>query len=65
LLAERLRKLREDAYPRQRDFSAVIGIASSRISDWELGIHEPSLGSLRKYAAAFGMTVAQLLDGVM
>ena len=39
--------------------------ANNRVSDWELGWHVPNLITLKRYADLFGMTVAELLDGVM
>jgi len=63
-LAARLRMLRLHTHLNQRQFAPYVG-PPARLSDWEQGIHEPTVTILKRYAKAFGMTVSQLLDGVM
>lgn len=62
-LGARLRMLRKHAHLHQRDLHPVQD--AGRVSDHELGFVIPSLRVLQKYAAFYGMTVAQLLDGVL
>lgn len=64
-LAVRLQALRHHAGLHQQQLAPQLATRANRISDWELGIHEPTLAILRRYATTFGITVAQLLDGVM
>lgn len=52
-LARRLRELR------------LLGTAANRVSDWELGVHQPTLTMLTRYAAALDTTVSKILEGVL
>ena len=65
-LGQRLRDLRESKGYTQRDVAKLFSMPSigGRISDWELGHHEPTLNTLRCYAKAFGITLSELLEGV-
>ena len=60
-----LRTLREQHRWRQRDLAALIGTQQNRVGDWENGIHQPTLAVLQRIAAAFDLTVSELLDGIM
>lgn len=64
-LGERLRDLRRDANLSQHDMGHLVGTNQSRVCDWETGRHKPQLKSLTRYAEAFGITVSELLDGVL
>lgn len=64
-LAARLKALRQQTGMTQAGFAAAIAAYPNRICDWELGIHEPSLKTLKRYADYFQTTVSQLLDGIM
>jgi DNA-binding XRE family transcriptional regulator len=48
-----------------RGASAAIGIGDNRICDWENGVAEPKLNTLVRYGSLFGLTVSELLNGVM
>jgi transcriptional regulator with XRE-family HTH domain len=48
-----------------RAASAAVGIGDNRICDWENGAAQPRLDTLVRYGAIFGLTVSQLLQGVM
>ncbi|MBU8834148.1 helix-turn-helix domain-containing protein [Mycolicibacterium goodii] len=63
-LASRLRHLRESAGMSQAEMAKRVMTGANRISDYELGRHEPSLVVLRRYAGTFGTTLSSLLDGV-
>jgi transcriptional regulator with XRE-family HTH domain len=65
LLAARIRDLRLLADWNQSDLAARVRTSACRVSDWELGMVEPTLPLLQRIAGAFDMTVSQLLDGVM
>ncbi len=43
----------------------ALGTFPNRISDWENGVAQPKLTTLIRYGALFGLTVSELLDGVM
>lgn len=65
-LGQRIRELRESAGMREHELADEVRSASQgRISEWEIGVFEPSLKNLRRIAAAFGITVSDLLRGVM
>jgi DNA-binding XRE family transcriptional regulator len=49
----------------QWDLANKLNTRANRISDWETGRHEPTLPLLKRIADVYGMTVAELLDGVM
>jgi DNA-binding transcriptional regulator YiaG len=64
-LAGRLRALRVGQGWSQWDLARVLKTRANRVSDWETGLHEPTLALLRRIAAVYGLTVAELLDGIM
>lgn len=63
-LAARLRDLRLERGFTQEGLAAGLRTQGNRISDWENGIHVPTLTVLRRYAGLFGMSLSELLDGV-
>jgi XRE family transcriptional regulator, regulator of sulfur utilization len=63
-LGERVRNLRSTRGWRQIDLAEEAGIHENYVSDLELGRKEICLRSLQTLARAFGMTAAELLDGV-
>jgi transcriptional regulator with XRE-family HTH domain len=64
-LGQRLRDLRHDAKLSQHDMGHLVGTNQSRICDWETGRHKPQLKTLTRYAQALGITVSELLEGVL
>lgn len=64
-LAQRLRDLRQTNHLSITEVARLLTTGENRVTDWEIGINTPTLPTLRRYAAVFGLTVAQLLDGVM
>lgn len=64
-LGERIRELREEKGLRQWQLASLVGTQANRVSDWEIGRREPTIPSLRKLAAAFGITVSDLLSDVV
>jgi putative transcriptional regulator len=64
-LGARLRELRLGQEWSQRDLAELLNTKTNRISDWEIGKHEPTLPLLQRIAAVYDLTVAQLLKGVM
>jgi transcriptional regulator with XRE-family HTH domain len=63
-LGERIRDLRSTRGWRQIDLAEEAGIHENYVSDLELGRKEICLRSLQTLARAFGMTAAELLNGV-
>lgn len=67
-LGARLRELRTTLGLNQADMAVRLGYArnnNGRVSDHELGHVTPSLGVLYRYAQVFGITVSDLLAGVL
>lgn len=64
-MAARLRMLRVHTCLTQYEFAPVVDRTASQVSRWELGSNEPTLPSLKVYAEVFGMSVSELLAGVM
>jgi transcriptional regulator with XRE-family HTH domain len=56
-----LRDLRARAGLTQRQLAAELGIASRTILRWEAGDQTPNLTDLRRLAARFGVSVAELV----
>lgn len=54
-------KLLRGARP-QEDLAHEAGISTSTLSRVERGLHQPSLPTLRKLAAALGVSLADLVD---
>jgi DNA-binding XRE family transcriptional regulator len=67
-LGARLRSLRVGSELNQSEMALRIGYpksGSGRVSDWERGFILPTLPILYRYASSFGITVSELLDGVL
>jgi transcriptional regulator with XRE-family HTH domain len=64
-LANRLREIRLQHELSEADTAALLDTAEKRVSDWESGVVQPSLGTLVLYAAVFNTTVSKLLQGVL
>jgi transcriptional regulator with XRE-family HTH domain len=56
-----LRDLRARAGLSQKQLAAELGIASRTVLRWEAGDQTPTLTDLRRLAARFGISVAQLI----
>ncbi|RTR25394.1 helix-turn-helix domain-containing protein [Deinococcus radiophilus] len=63
-LHERLRELRSERKLRLKDVSEVAEISVPYLSDLERGRTNPSLDTLQTLAAAYGISVHDLLEGV-
>ncbi|MDP7724771.1 helix-turn-helix domain-containing protein [Mycobacterium sp. TY814] len=70
-LGQRLRQLRKDLGISQTEMAGLLGLAKTtanagRVCGWERGKNMPTLPTLHRYGQAFGgMTVSQLLDGII
>jgi len=60
----RVRKLRKQRGWMLVELSVETGLGRVFLSNLENGKHEPKLGTIKKLAKAFGLTVSQLLRGI-
>lgn len=58
---ETLRNARETAGLSQQELADRVGVARSRISEWELGVRTPALESIIKIAQAAGLKACDLV----
>jgi transcriptional regulator with XRE-family HTH domain len=61
---ERVRKLRKKRDWKLVELSVETGLGRVFLSNLENGKHEPKLGTLKKLANAFGLTISQLMRGM-
>ena len=62
-LGDRIRRLRAERELQQRQLAEKAGLTPSMVSQIESGRLTPSLNTLGKIAAAFGVPIASLFDG--
>ena len=58
----RLKVLRKRAHMTLEDVAALIGVSYQTISNWEKGITEPDINSIKKLASYFKVTTDYLLE---
>lgn len=61
---ERVRKLRKKRNWKLVELSVETGLGRVFLSNLENGKHEPKLGTIKKLANAFGLTISQLTRGM-
>jgi putative transcriptional regulator len=61
---ERVRKLRKKRAWKLVELSVETGLGRVFLSNLENGKHEPKLGTIKKLANAFGLTISQLMRGM-
>jgi len=61
---ERVRKMRKKRAWKLVELSVETGLGRVFLSNLENGKHEPKLGTLKKLANAFGLTISQLMRGM-
>jgi transcriptional regulator with XRE-family HTH domain len=61
---ERVRKLRKKQDWKLVELSVETGLGRVFLSNLENGKHEPKLGTIKKLANAFGLTISQLTRGM-
>jgi len=61
---ERVRKLRKKRDWKLVELSVETGLGRVFLSNLENGKHEPKLGTIKKLANAFGLTISQLTRGL-
>ena len=60
----RIRKLRQKRGWKLVELSVESGLGRVFLSNLENGKHEPKLGTIKKLANSFGMSVSQLMRGL-
>ncbi len=60
-LPQRIKNLRESSGLGQSDLAKMAGITQAQVSNYEVGKQFPGLETAAKLAAAFGITVAELI----
>lgn len=58
----RLKALRKRAHMTLEDVAALIGVSYQTISNWEKGVTEPDINSIKKLASYFKVTTDYLLE---
>jgi len=58
----RIRKYREAKKMSQRKFAEMIGVSSSRVSNWEQGINRPDVDYFAAICKALQVSPSELLD---
>jgi putative transcriptional regulator len=61
---ERIRRLRKKRGWKLIELSVEAGLGRVFLSNLENGKHEPKLGTVKKLADAFGVTISQLMRGL-
>lgn len=62
-LAESITKLREQRGWSQSELARRIGVSSSMVNMYEHGTNRPRMATLERMAAAFGISVPELITG--
>jgi XRE family transcriptional regulator, regulator of sulfur utilization len=60
----RVRKLRQKRGWKLVELSVETGLGRVFLSNLENGKHEPKLGTIKKLADAFGITISQMMRGL-
>jgi transcriptional regulator with XRE-family HTH domain len=60
----RIRKLRQKRGWKLVELSVEAGLGRVFLSNLENGKHEPKLGTIKKLADSFGLTISQLMRGL-
>lgn len=61
-IGSRIRKYREASKITQKQFAELIGVSSSRVSNWEQGINRPDVDLLANICTALNVSPSELLD---
>jgi transcriptional regulator with XRE-family HTH domain len=61
---DRIRRLRKNRGWKLVELSVETGLGRVFLSNLANGKHEPKLGTVKKLASAFGLTISQLLKGL-
>ena len=65
-LGEKLKMLRKSRFLSQFELATALDISQNAVSQYELGVRQPSMPVLKKYAAYFNTTISAMMpsDGV-
>lgn len=61
-IGSRIRKYREEKGFSQKEFSKLIGVSNSRVSNWEQGINRPDADILADICRVLAVSPSELLD---
>ena len=61
-IGSRIRKYREEKGLSQKEFSKLIGVSNSRVSNWEQGINRPDADILADICRVLAVSPSELLD---
>lgn len=61
-IGNRIRKYREHRKLNQKQLAELIGVSSSRVSNWEQGLNRPDADILAKLCLALQVSPSELLD---
>ncbi len=61
-IGSRIRKFREAKKITQKQLAELIGVSSSRVSNWEQGINRPDVDILARLCNALSVSPSELLD---
>lgn len=60
-MAKRLHDLREDHDEKQSQIAKLLGVATPRVSEWERGVHTPSIDALIVLADHWSVSIDYLV----
>lgn len=63
-LGKNLKELRQQNHDSQKSFANKMQTTQQRVSEWECDKVEPSLSNIVKILNIYGITLADLLDGI-
>ena len=61
-IADNIKRLRLKRDWTQEHFADLVGVTRSTVTQWETGWSQPRMGAVEKLAAAFGVSVADMVD---
>ena len=61
-ISKNLKILRKYKNLTQKQLGELIGYSNRAVGDWELGVSEPNLNTLKKLKDVFGVSYEDLLD---
>lgn len=60
-VGENIRKLRRDAGLSQAELARRIGFSRASVNQWEHGVSQPRMGTVRKLAEVFGVPISTIV----
>ena len=62
MFKDKLRKLRENANLTQKELGEKIGFSNRAVGDWELGVSEPNIETIKTLKEFFEISYEDLID---